>query len=47
MKSKDITIEMMDIYVAEETLQQSVINEVGGQIIRQDADYTKDTNALD
>jgi hypothetical protein len=47
MKSNNITIKMMDIYVAEEKFMQSVINEIEGQIITQDADYTKDKNTLD
>ena len=37
---------MMDIYVAEEKFKQSVINEIEGQIIMQDADYTKDKDTL-
>jgi hypothetical protein len=47
MKSNDITIKMMDIYAAEKKFKQSVINEIEGQIIAQDADYTKDKNTRD
>ncbi len=47
MKSNNITIKMIDIYVAEEKFQQSVINEMEGQIITQDAEYTKDKETLD
>ncbi len=47
MKSSNITIKMMDIYFAEEKVKQSVITEIEGQTITQDADYMKDKNRLD
>ena len=47
MKSNDITIKMVDIYAAKGKLKQSVINEIDGQIITQDAGYTKYKDTLD
>jgi hypothetical protein len=46
MKSNIVTIKMMDIYVADDKFKQSVIDEIEGQIITQDADYMKDKNTL-
>ena len=46
-KSSDSTIKRMDIYEMEETLEQSVISEIGGLIIKSDADYTNDKGMLD
>ena len=47
IKSSDNTIKMIDIYEMEEKIKQSVINEIEGQIIKPDADYTNDKGTLD
>ena len=47
IKSSNNTIKMIDIYEMEEKFKQFVINEIEGQIIKTDADYTNDKGTLD